>query len=86
VVAVDVDSADWGKRDRKVAEKRSGGSGCFDGLVLKILCSARATALGSHIGQTCEEMRIVAIAFFQMQRLKDDESKKREQMERWKRK
>jgi hypothetical protein len=64
---VDVDSEGWGKRDRKVAEKRSGGKGCFDGLVFRIRCSARATARGSHIGQTCEEIRIVAIAFFQVQ-------------------
>lgn len=51
-------------RERKVAEKRRGGMDCFENeeesFVFRIRCSARATALGSHIGQTCDEIRIVA--------------------------
>jgi hypothetical protein len=59
-------SADWvwESRDRKVAEKRRGFICCFEmveeSFAFKIFFSARATALGSQIGQTCEEMRILA--------------------------
>jgi len=55
-------------RERKVAEKRRGGIDCFEkeeeSFVFRIRCSARATALGSHIGQTGEEIRIVAAIAF----------------------
>jgi len=59
-------SADWvwESRDRKVAEKRRGFICCFEmveeSFAFNIFFSARATALGSQIGQTCEEMRILA--------------------------
>ena len=61
----------WESRDLKVAEKRTGGMDCFENaeerFVFSIRCSARATARGSQIGQTCDEMRIVAaIASFQV--------------------
>jgi hypothetical protein len=60
------DSANWvwESRDRKVPEKRSGFICCFEmveeSFAFNIFFSARATALGSQIGQTCEEMRMLA--------------------------
>lgn len=64
LVVVDSVGCVWESSDLKVAENRSGGIDCFenaeDRFVFKIRCSARATALGSQMGQTCEEMRIVA--------------------------
>lgn len=60
------DSTDWvwESRDRKVVEKRRGFICCFEmveeSFAFNIVFSARATALGSQIGQTCEDMRTLA--------------------------